>query len=65
MDCNKAAEAIQTCQWENNPLPIPNSPVHFISAASRHRPSTDAITAAGVRSAPNASASLRFFPFLR
>ena len=65
MDCSKAAEAIQTCQWENNPLPIPNSPVHFMSAASRHTPSADAITAAGVRSALKASASLRFFPVLR
>jgi len=65
MYCSKAAKASQTCQWENIPLAIPNSPVHFMSAASRHNPSTDAITAAGVRSALKASASLRFFPVLR
>src|SRR5262245_39949915 len=44
---------------------MPNSPVHFISAARRQNPKTDAITAPGVRSALKASASLRFFPFLR
>jgi hypothetical protein len=60
-----AAQAIQTCQWENTPVGIAKAPAILRSEARRQSPSTEAITAAGVNNELKASAALRFFPFLR
>ena len=51
------ASAIQTIQWEKNPLEIGKVSVQPRSAVSRHKPITNATTAEGVTRATKTSAA--------
>jgi len=51
------ASAIQTSQWEKNPVEIGKLSVQPRSAVRRHKPITDATTAEGVTRATKTSAA--------
>ena len=53
------ATAIQTCQWEKNPVEMANAPAHLRSAAMRHPPSVQAKNASGVISDDITNATCR------
>ena len=58
--CSTTAVPSQNCQYENGPDAMAKVPAQFRSAAMRHSPSADAITAPGVSIPATATASRWF-----